>query len=346
MLPAIRPRFRALAAIVCIALMPSVALAAGSTTQRAVSGHAIETGNRCHRNAIDVPSCGVLWGLFKPPVPVPGQSRWSAHYPAAERVMGRRLDLAKQYVDWAPGDSFPTSQDRRLAHHHRTLYYSWDPVNYGTGQSVSYASIINGDWDRSVIRPEARHLKRFHHRVFLDFGHEFDLPADAKFGTPAQFAAAYRHIENVFRHMGVHNVIWSWVSTGYLGFKRTIRAGYPGTRYVDWIGYDPYNFAYCTGNEWQSTYRTFHPFYRWTSHQAGMRHKPLLASEYASAAGSRVARWYASIPSTLQRLPRLRALIQFSGTTVPPCSVQLSASRAALRGFAKAARSPRVIGTG
>ena len=195
-----------------------------------------------------------------------------------------------------------------------------------------------------MIRPEARHLKHFHQKVFLDFGHEFDASGHDQLGTPAEFAAAYRHIEDVMRQAGVHNVIWSWVSTGSIGNTQAIRAGFPGASYVDWVGYDPYNFAYCTHRDWHSTYATFHPFYRWVSHQPGMRHKPMLASEYGSAPGAKVAKWYRGIPSMLRRMPRLRALIQFSGPTTTPCPVQLSASHAAMAGFVHAARSPRVLG--
>jgi hypothetical protein len=344
MLPAIRPRFRLLAIVACLALVPSAAIAAGSSPHQAAKGHKIANGNTCHRNAIDVPSCGVLWGLFKPRVAVAGKTYFSAHYQAVEKTIGRRFDLVKNYVDWGAGDTFPAIPDRRLAHDGRTLYFSWNPINYKTHQDVSYTSIANGAWDSSVIRPEAEVLKRFHHRVFLDFGHEFDADSHTSLGTPAEFAAAYRHIEDVMRRAGVHNVIWSWVSTGSIGNKQAILAGYPGARYVDWVGYDPYNFANCTGRDWHSTYATFHPFYRWTSHQPGMSHKPLLASEYGSAPGSRVKKWYDGIPSMLHRMPRLRAMMQFSGPTTTPCAVQLNASSDALAGFVHASRSRQVLG--
>lgn len=348
MLPAARMRRRAPAAVLCAVVLVASGLAVAAPTTSAAhptTSQGMHHGNRCHRSKIEVPACGVLWGMFKPRRAIPGQAQWSARYPAVERAMGRRFDLVKNYVGWTPGSRFPAAPDRHLAnHHHRTLYFSWNPVNFATNHSVSYASIARGAWDRSVIRPEARHLKHFGHRVFLDFGHEFDADSHDKFGTARQFRAAYRHIENVMRRVGVRNVIWSWVSTGYVGNSSAIRAGYPGAKYVDWIGYDPYNFAYCVDRDWHSTYATFRPFYRWTSRQPGMRHKPLLASEYGTAPGPRALHWYAAIPATVRRLPRLKALIQFSGPTITPCAVQLDASHAALTGFVHAARSPLVMG--
>ena len=121
-----------LGTILCGAVIPGTAIAAASAPQHAVKRTAIAPGNTCHRSAIDVPSCGVSWGLFKPRVAVPGKTYFSAHYEAVERAMGRRLDLVKNYVDWGPGDTFPAIPDRRLARGHRMLYFSWNPINYTT----------------------------------------------------------------------------------------------------------------------------------------------------------------------------------------------------------------------
>jgi hypothetical protein len=282
--------------------------------------------------------------MFRPKTRTRDKSRWSPHYRPVEKHMGRRFDIVKNYVDWVPYATFPTQNDKRLARKGRTLYFSWDPLNYRTRHRISYAAIASGYWDRSVILPEARALKRFHHRVFLDFGHEFDAKAQAPNGTPAEFARAYRHIENVMSAAGVHNVIWSWVSTGWIGNAAKIRAGYPGRKYVDWIGYDPYNLAGCLGRPWHSSYYTFHQFYRWVVHQPQMRRKPLLISEYGSVHGRHVRKWYASIPKDLRRLPRIKALIQFSAPTTSGCNVSVPASRAALAGFSKAGVARRVIG--
>src|SRR6202012_2042992 len=50
------------------------------------------TANVCRKNAIDVPRCGVLWGLFDPAETV-------TSYRAVETTIGRPLDLLKTYVD-------------------------------------------------------------------------------------------------------------------------------------------------------------------------------------------------------------------------------------------------------
>jgi hypothetical protein len=295
------------------------------------------SANVCRKNKIDVPKCGVLWGLFDP-------TETQASYRAVERTIGRPLDLVKTYVDWAPGVRFPNTQLASLARSgRRTLDVSWNAVTYHPRGKISYASIAAGDWDKSVILPEARRLKAFHHKIFIDFDHEFDNKQQAGKGTPAQYVAAYRHIHHVMASAGVRNVIWAWVSTGDLYHAQQLRASYPGRKYVDWIGYDAYNWASCRGQAWDTPYQTFHPFYRWVSHQKGMKHKPLMIGEYGSVAGPLVESWYAHIPRALKQMPRIRSLMEFSSGS-PPCDWRLSVSPAAMAGFAIAANSHYVTG--
>jgi hypothetical protein len=339
---------RQLLLLVAIAVFCALSLPEASTSTAgplAIAGHGgVQRGNQCHRSKIDVPSCGVLWGMFRPKTPTRHKYRWSHHYHAVEKRTGRRFDLVKNYVPWVAHATFPPASDNHLARKGRTLYFSWSPVNYRTGKKISYAGIASGYWDRSVILPEARRLKHFHHRIFIDFSHEFDAKWQAPNGTPKQFAAAYRHIEDVMTQAGVHNVIWSWVTTGYTGNLAKIRAGFPGRAYVDWIGYDPYNMASCLGAPWRSSYYTFHQFYAWVQHQPVMRGKPLMIAEYGSVHGPKVRHWYASIPRDLRRMPRIKALMQFSAPTRSGCDVGVPDSAAALAGFAHAGNATRVIG--
>ena len=71
----------------------------------------------------------------------------------------------------------------------------------------------------------------------------------------------------MFAKLGVHNVIWVWNTEGYLPHERTIAALYPGNAYVDWIGYDPYNYYTCHQASWQSFAQTVQPFYQWLTTQ-------------------------------------------------------------------------------
>jgi hypothetical protein len=302
--------------------------------------------NNCARSAIDVPSCGVLWGMFRPRVAVAGQSGKTANYPALETQIGRPFDLLKDYTDWQAGDIFPDSGAKKLAASGHTLYYSWNAVNYDTNKVVSYASIANGAYDNSVIIPEAKALKSFGGKIFLDFNHEYDAKPQVSKGTPAQFAAAYRHIWTVFKNQGVSNVIWVWVTTGWTGNSTAILAGYPGASYVDWIGYDPYSLGACAGRKWHSSFDTFDLYYEFVSQHSSMNGKPLILTEYAATAMNPDAKaWYSSIPATLTQLPRIKALIQYSDKSPTGCDVKVTDSANAMAGFKAAGNSPVVTGS-
>lgn len=342
------------AAVLAIAAVATLVLAAGVATPSIGAARPSERAtphvkraavvhNICKKSKIDVPACGVLWGLYTEPVP--GKTHHVQHYASIEKMIGRRFDVVKNYIDWQPGVTFPNPAARALADNgKRILDFSWNAINYDTRASVSYQSIADGDWDKSVILPEARALKSFHHKVFIDFNHEFDSRAQSGKGSPAQYVAAYRHIHHVMREAGVRNVIWAWVSTGDIYHAKELRASYPGAKFVNWVGYDPYNFAQCLGRSWRSPYQTFHPFYRWLQHQAGMRKKPIMFGEYGSAPGPGVQAWYAGVAHALRRLPRVKAVMEFSTYGSSNCDFRLTDSTAALAGFTKSANSPYITG--
>lgn len=338
-----RPRVAArlsvslITALVLVAAIVTPSLGAshprGSAQPRAKQFEAIH--NTCKRSKIDVPACGVLWGMFLP----------SLQYGAVEKKIGRRFDIVKNYTDWTPGTTFPTAKERHVAANgKRILDISWNAINYHTRAKISYQSIASGAWDKSVILPEARKLKSFHHKIFMDFSHEFDSHAQSGRGTPAQYVAAYRHIHHLFRLAGVKNVIWVWVSTGDIYHAKTLKAGYPGAAYVNWIGYDPYNFAECMSWPWRSPYTTFHPFYHWLQKQPKMRRKPIMLGEYASAPGSAIGQWYAAVAPTLKRMPKIKAVMQWSWMTSSVCDFRLTQSSQALAGFTKSSNSPYILG--
>src|ERR1700722_6987247 len=81
--------------------------------------------NPCKKSKIDVPACGVLWGLYTPPVAGPGV--WQAPYANIEKPIGRRFDIVKRYIGWQAGITFPNSSDRKLAGKgKRILDFSWN----------------------------------------------------------------------------------------------------------------------------------------------------------------------------------------------------------------------------
>lgn len=119
-------------------------------------------------------------------------------------------------------------------------------------------------------------------------------------GSAAQFVAAWRHVHDVFSQQDVRTVVWVWMTEGYLPNERTIAALYPGNAYVDWVGYDPYNFFTCHNTAWQSFSQTVDPFYRRLI--ASHFRKPIVLAEYGSAAdradpGREASRYRGIVPA-------------------------------------------------
>jgi hypothetical protein len=329
-----RPRATRSPKVWAAAAVVVIGLAAGSVGVL----HGAHAGP-CVVSAKLVPSCGAWWGRY---VPVASDSELVGAVRAQERFLHRPLDIVERYHDMSTSSdgNFPDPAERRLADRHLFLF-SWAPNVWSSGTYYPWRVVAAGALDRSVIEPEARRLRAFGHRVFLTFAAEPDgvIP---RVGTSAQFVAAWRHVHDVFARLGVRNVVWVWTTEGYLPHARTIAALYPGNAYVDWIGYDPYNYFTCHGAPWTSFADTVVPFYNWLiSHHFG--DKPIMLAEFGSAPDprdpGRQASWYASIPPVVRGLPDLKALIQWN-STVPHCDLRLPTASAAAQAYRQAGLSP------
>jgi Glycosyl hydrolase family 26 len=331
-----------LAAVLALA----IALAAGCgspgpTAGGTPSATAGKTGQPCTVSPILAPACGAWWGMYLPTDT--GGEGLDAAVAAQERSLGRGLDIIERYHDMSHGPNgvFPNPAETRLARQH-LLLFSWAPATWSDHTVYRWETIASGQLDRSVIVPQAQRLRAFGHTVFLSFSAEPDGAVPGN-GTPTQFIAAWRHIHDVFARQGVRNVVWVWITTGYVPHADTIAALYPGDRYVDWIGYDPYNFFNCHHSPWQSFGQTVQPFYQWLTGRHLGAGKPVMLAEFGSAGNPEnpemEAEWYRGVVPVLRGMPRLKALIMWNSSTAG-CDLQLSADSAAARAYRQAGLSP------
>jgi hypothetical protein len=156
---------------------------------------------------------------------------------------------------------------------------------------------------------QARQIKRFGALVYVVFNHEPDARTSRPMGTPAEFAAAWRHVVSTYRAAGVRNARYVWTLTGP-AFGESAGRGltradlyYPGDAYVDDIAADTYNWNTChaAAGRWQSPAELLDPQRRF-----GLRHprKGLMLLEWGTvedpARPGRKAQW-------IQDLTRLLA---------------------------------------
>jgi beta-mannanase len=277
-----------------------------------------------------VPSSGALWGS-------------SNVSDGLEAALGRRFDISHTYHDW--DDAFPNAGEQARAAKGTILFISWTPRYYGTSRIVSWGSIANGSQDKQIDATAAR-VKAYGRKLFLAFHTEPDRQVGT-YGTAAEFAAAWRHVHDRFAARGVGNVVWVWHVTGAGNHYGLYTGGlYPGDAYVDWIGWDPYNWYTCHGNDWLSFGTKAGASYNWFMAN-GFGDKPFMLSEYGTRdmPGNPAAKadWFRGIVPALKRMPNLKAVVYFhNGTENPGCDWRIDSTPQARAAFADAGRDPFV----
>jgi hypothetical protein len=296
----------------------------------------------CTISSMMVPSCGVLWGVYKPES---SGETWATDTTDLESQLGRPLDIVYRYHDFSTTGSgvFPDASEEALAASGHIIFDDWAPKIFSTGAKIQWADIAAGNYDASVIDPEAERIKAYGKPIMLSFDHEMDARVGVT-GTAAQYVAAYQHIENTFDALGVTNVIWVWTTTGYSGHDSEFASLYPGNSYVDWIGYDPYNFGSCKSDAWKTFQQTIDPMYQWLESN-GFGDKPFILPEYGTVPdpsdSSAAAQWYTQVPSVLASHPNIKAVVAWDDQ-VGTCDTELNAQPGELAAFAAAGLAPSV----
>ena len=295
-------------------------------------------GSRCAVTRQLASTCGKLWGSA---VDQNGETLVTA-VRRSEKSTGRRLDVVHTYHRWS--DVFPTSSEKVLASQGRTLFVNWQPTSADGGR-IGWASIAAGRQDQQIDRV-AHRLAALHRPLLLSFSHEPELDVGHS-GSVADFANAWRHVHDRFAHDGVTNVRWVWT---VIGLDQDVWLArypqlWPGARYVDWIGWDPYNWASCRQRAWTDFAGVVHPFYDWlVAHMP--KDVPLMLAEYGTVESAqdpnRKAQWYRDEIDQLGQFPRLRALVYFDLPHPPAnCDWLSTTSTRSLAGFRALAHSGR-----
>jgi hypothetical protein len=269
----------------------------------------------CSVSKLLVPSCGDWWGEA---VPNSGSDLLQA-VAGAQLQTQRTLDIVHTYHRWL--QAFPTPEETAMARNGHLLLINWQPTD-PTGHPIPWSAIANGSQD-AVIHTEALRLAALDLPVMLSFSHEPEADLSTE-GTALDFAAAFRHVHDVVEGAGASNVVWVWdvegIATAH--WERMYRELWPGSAFVDWIAWDPYNFAACKQRPWRSFQNLVSPFYHWIESQP-FGHHPLMLAELGTV-GAPTGRdtkqaWFEGIPHSLARLPAIKGLVYFDYPS-PPAS--------------------------
>lgn len=230
----------------------------------------------CTVSELLVPSCGAWLGAATTDRALAYDYRVGlAEY---EAVAQNEPDI--QHFYRSNGAPFPTATQRSLAHRdgrQRSLML----INWKPSTSHTWRQVANGEAD-AFIESAAAGMRDYPHKFFLTIFHEPENDFD-RFGTPADYAAMYRHTVTKLRSLGVTNAVFVWNMMGYSGHGHLYDELYPGDEYVDWIAWDPYgkdktfdmamliNEDCCHAPNWDG-------FYTWATRKAPG--KPLMLAEW------------------------------------------------------------------
>jgi hypothetical protein len=294
------------------------------------------TAETCSVSPELVPSCGDWWGAA---VPNTG-SNLSEAVADTEFETGRRLDIVHTYHRWT--QDFPTASELALARSGHILLINWQPTD-DEDKPIAWQAIADGSQDQ-VIAAEAIRLKAMGTPVMISFSHEPEANIDTE-GSASQYVAAYRRVHDVVVAAGATNVVWVWdiegIATSH--WFSLYRRFWPGADYVDWIAWDPYNFASCRGLPWRSFDALVAPFYRWIEQQP-FAHRPLMLAEYGTigniAGPHSKQRWYKGEAASLSAFPAIKSVVYFDYPRPPAsCNWASNSSPAAAASFAALAKS-------
>jgi Glycosyl hydrolase family 26 len=200
-----------------------------------------------------IPSSGAYLGAYV------GQRSEETKAEAIARVenqIGGKLAIDHEYYKW--DSPIPTPQESWAVGQGMIPFLNWKAKRLN-GVTVPWSTIASGAED-AAIAARADAIKAFGYPLYLTFHHE---PEDdlATWGTPADYAAAFRHVVDVFRGRGVTNVAFVWTMMNWTFDPRSGRdpnAYYPGDSYVDLIGVDGFNwYPGRAGAPWESFQQVF-----------------------------------------------------------------------------------------
>ncbi len=312
-----------LACLVAAVLLAACASTPGAVTPQGQSPTC--TPGELRPDASLVPTCGVWWGVA-PRVFTPDQG--PTGFRRLERETGQRFNLYRAYA--SGDDLFPSRREVGLtqAADPVTLFFSWK-----VGEGMTWADVAAGSADTRIDR-EAQWLQSTLAATpfFLAIHHEPEDEVDATPGsgmTAGDYVRMYRHTVDRLREAGVGNAVFVW---SLIGLPRWLTQPwfpqlYPGRRWVDWIGWDPYvvapvgtaaawpgpDFATLMNRKDGAATSNFPGVYDFLLRR--FPDTPLMLSEWGVLAPADdvdvTLRFLESVPSQLARFPAIRGFVWF-----------------------------------
>ncbi|HEY0190880.1 MAG TPA: hypothetical protein VGC42_07125 [Kofleriaceae bacterium] len=251
----------------------------------------------CRADASIGDASGVLFGAAAATATA-DEAAQEAALIALEGETGRTFDLDRIYHQW--DTAVPGVREQW------TLDAGRIPiVSFKASSDVPWPALARGDAEPRLAAIAAAY-RALAAPVFCIFDQDPENSGGA-LGTPADFAAAYRHIVLAFRAAGATNVTWIF-NLKSPSYPHLADQYYPGDDVIDWLGASAYNFGVASGGRWVSFADLLTDFVAWATPHG----KPLIVTEWAStedpADPARKATWITDAARAVHDLPQIRAI--------------------------------------
>jgi len=257
--------------------------------------------------------------------------------------IGKDVAISAAYLNFS--SAFNNGFLKSNAYVGRISFLTWE-FSPGSNPKVAdyegrvLEAIIDGIYDDHLIE-WASGMREFGKPVFLRFGHEMNGDWYSWSGIkngggtldgygspdladgPERYVDAFRHVHDVFVENGADNVLWVWCPNApfedmenALGAWNNPAAYYPGDDYVDWLGFDGYNWGSSAyGQQFDAQWRSFDEIFAksYAELQAINNEKPIIIGEFSSTEdGGDKAAWIRDAFNSIQnKFPQIRGLIWF-----------------------------------
>jgi hypothetical protein len=263
-----------------------------------------------------------------------------------EAEVGTSLPGVRLYARW--DDPFPEAFDPLLTEPGRIPVLSI-AAHRGDGTPVPWHEIATAPEDSPLfeeMRGWVDRLAAYGEPIYVAFSHEPETEDAGTMGTPEDYVAAFRRMDELFGQ--APNVRSAWVITAWSFTRGEEEPWYPGGDVVDAIGADGFNFHGCgqgDGEGWRTFDQIFAPAHAFAESQA----KPMIVAEWGTSEdpgdAGRKERWIAEAHETLasQTWADVEVALYYHALGQegdPPCAFWVDTSQASLAAFTALASDP------
>lgn len=222
-----------------------------------------------------------------------------------ERHAGKRVSILNQNQAWCAWDSLEVNATQARG--------AIPLVTMGLGSGVALHDVATGAQD-AAIKSWAQAAKAWGHPFLFAPWWEMN-GAWYSWGRSPDFVAAWRHFHDLVVQQGATNVTWTWVPNSIWSDPESNPTPYyPGDAYVDWAGFDSYNWGLnpAQPDRWLTPNQTFNPTLKIVRELAPT--KPIVIAETASSelGGDKTAWIRETLTSYLPRHPEIKAFLWFN----------------------------------